>query len=296
MKIPAALEILRPEQWAKNSLLFACGFFALADKNQSAPPLPTFLSSAAAFGVFCLLSGAVYAVNDIHDAAADRVHPVKCRRPVASGRLGKDSAAAVAAVSFAFALAVSTALGHQFALFAVSYVALQAAYTFFFKRVPIADAVCIATGFALRVTSGAAACSVAVYPWIIESTFLLALFLALGKRRAELAELGPQKARKHRQVLARYSIRALDIWCSAVASAAIVGYSAWALSPANSSKFGTHLLPITILPVAFAILRYLSLILSGRGGGRPEKEFFRHPELTAAIVAWFAIIAVIFAL
>jgi len=288
MPIPACIDALRPGQWVKNSLVFAGGFFALADRNQSVSAGHAAARGAAAFAVFCLVSGAVYLMNDVHDAEADALHPEKRRRPVASGRLPKRAALAEAALALALGFAAAPALGAGFAAAAAAYFALQVAYTFALKRVPLADAACIAAGFSLRVAAGAFAAGAAVYPWILACAFLLALFIALGKRRAELAELGPDEAPRHRAVLARYTVRGLDRACTAVAAAAVAAYAVWTVAPSTTAKFGTSGLAATVLPVAFGVVRYLRVVLRGEGGGRPEKTFLRTPALLAAVLVWLA--------
>lgn len=286
MKIPVAIDALRPGQWIKNSLVFASGFFALADRNQSVAAGPAAVRSAAAFALFCLVSGAVYLMNDVHDAEADAMHPEKRRRPVASGRLSRRAASAEAAALLALSLAAATALGAGFAAALAAYFALQAAYTFALKRVPLADTACIAAGFSLRVAAGAFASGAAVYPWILACTFVLALFLALGKRRAELFSLGPEAAARHRAVLARYSLRALDRACTVSAAAAVAAYAVWTMAPSTRAKFGTSLLAATVLPVAFGVSRYLRIVLRGEGGGRPEKTFRESPALVLSVLSW----------
>ena len=296
MSLPACIDALRPGQWMKNALVFAGGFFALADRNQSVAPGHAVARGAAAFAVFCLVSGAVYLMNDVHDAEADALHPEKRRRPVASGRLSKRAALAEAAAVLAAGLAASPALGAEFAAATAAYFALQVAYTFALKRVPLADTACIAAGFSLRVAAGAFAAGAAVYPWILACTFLLALFLALGKRRAELAELGPAEAPRHRAVLARYTVRGLDRACSAAAVAAVAAYAAWTVAPSTMAKFGTPFLAATVVPVAFGVSRYLRIVLRGEGGGRPEKTLLRSPSLVLSLLAWLASCAAVWLL
>lgn len=293
MKLPAAIDALRPGQWVKNSLVFAGPFFAFADRNQDVPAMRAGTAAAAAFALFCTVSGAVYILNDVHDAEADRMHPEKRNRPVASGRLGKRAALAEASALAVFSLAASFAAGPLFAACVAGYFALQLAYTFVLKRVPVADTACIAAGFSIRVAAGAFASGVAVYPWILACTFVLAMFLALGKRRAELFVLGPEGAAKHRAVLAKYSLRGLDAACAAAAAVSVASYAAWTLAPSTTAKFGTRGLAATVPIVAFAVARYLGLVLSGKGGARPEKTFLRSPVLLSCIVLWLAACAAV---
>ena len=294
MKGAVFLETLRPGQWTKNLLVFACGFFALADRNQTVDPVDVAARALAAFSAFCLASGAVYIVNDIHDRALDAMHPVKRTRPVASGRLSPRAAAVECGVVLALAFAVSAPLGGAFTAAVAAYFALQIAYTFRLKRIAFVDAAAIAAGFSLRVVAGALACAVALYPWIVGCSFTLALFLALGKRRAELEELGAEDAGRHRAALGGYTKKSLDVWCCVAALSSLLGYSAWTFAPSTISKFGTRGAAATIPFVAFAAGRYLWLVLTGQGGARPETEFRRHPEILAAIALWIAACVAVF--
>ena len=190
---------LRPSQWTKNLLVFAALIFAqrLFDPRAIA-------QAAAAFVIFCALSGVVYLVNDVMDRETDRRHPIKCRRPIASGALSVSAAIAAAAVLAAAGLAAAFALGWRFGLVAGGYLGLQALYSGPLKHIVILDVLTLAIGFVLRAIAGAVAIDVVVSHWLLVCTILAALFMALAKRRHELVLLGDGAA-DHRPILGEYS-------------------------------------------------------------------------------------------
>ena len=288
MRIPAALELLRPGQWLKNLLVFAGLAFALADRNQSFDMLPAVLDAACAVVAFCLASGAVYAFNDAADAAADRIHPEKRRRPVASGRISPRAARMEALAGFALALALAGGSAGAGLLASVAfYAALQVFYTGGLKKIPWVEIAVLAFGFPLRVKAGAIAAGVPVTPWIGLCTFSAALLVAAGKRRAELLALGAD-APLHRAVLKHYSERALGVAVAVLAGVAFACYAAWTLLPATAAKFGVDSgrLLLTGVPVAMGLLRYLQIVLLRGGGGRPERIFSRDPGMLGSLALW----------
>ena len=294
MRLPAAIDALRPGQWVKNLLVFAGLVFALPDRNQGVDPVAAGLRTLAAAALFAVVSGAVYLLNDVHDAPRDRLHPEKRRRPVASGRISPRAALAECTLLIAAAAALAPRLGRTFALVLGGYLALQLAYTFALKRVPVVDAFCVAGGFALRVWAGVAAAGVALAPDILICTFFGATFLAICKRVSELAELGSLEAAvAHRPVLLHYAppfTRALSILCSA--GATFAAYAAWALSPYTAAKFGTRGMALTLPFVLFGLARYVRLTVRGKCG-RPERVFTRDLPLLADLVLYAAVCAAV---
>lgn len=272
LRLPPWLDALRPSQLAKNALVLAGFLFALPDRNQTGiDPVAAGLRTLAAAALFAVVSGAVYLLNDVHDAPRDRLHPEKRRRPVASGRLSPRAALAECTALVAGCAALAPLLGRTFALVLGGYFAMQLAYTFALKRVPLLDVACIAGGFALRVWAGVAAAGVALARPILVCTFCGATFLALCKRLGEIAELGSYEAAvAHRPVLHFYS--PLVLGASILGSAAITfaGYAAWALSPDTAAKFGTRGMAFTIPFVLYGLAHYCVLAARGRTG-RPEK-------------------------
>ncbi len=276
---------MRPRQWTKNLVVFAALAFAgeLLDWRR-------ILLGTAAFVVFCLLSGSVYVLNDVLDMDADRLHATKKSRPVASGELSRESAVAAGTAIGLFAIACAFAISPLMGTVAVAYVALQAAYMLFLKKQVILDAMAIAAGFVLRAVAGAVAISVPVSSWLMLCTFLLALFLAFGKRRHELMMLGDE-ANEHRVALGHYSAPLIDSMLSTTAAATIVAYAFYTFTPTTGERY--RYLMVTVPFVAYGLFRYLYLVHRHDLGGSPEEILLTDWPLIIDIVAWAAVAAVI---
>lgn len=259
--------LLRVNQWTKNAVVFAAFFFALGDRNQSLTLWLCWKSALAALA-FALVSSSIYILNDLKDAPKDRLHPVKCRRPIAAGEVGTAAALAVSAA----VLGTGSWGAWQIAprLFAVTsaYFVMQLAYTFGLKKVSLLDVMIIAAGFVMRAVAGAEAVRVPISPWLLVCTFFLALFLALCKRRHEKANLAGQGTR---DALDGYDAKLLDLLVAVTAGATIVVYSIYTLWPDTVAKFGTNRLAATIPFVVFGVFRYLDLAYRRDQGDRPER-------------------------
>jgi 4-hydroxybenzoate polyprenyltransferase len=265
------LRALRPAQWTKNALVLAAFVFALGDRQQHLD-LSAFWMAVQAALLFCLASSGVYLLNDVKDRPWDRLHPTKKLRPVASGELGVGPAVILAVVLLAAALGGAWFWLRSPRLAGVigAYVALQVVYNLGLKRVALVDLFVIALGFVLRALAGAVALNVAISPWLLLCTLLLALFLALCKRRHEkvvLADLGDST----RPSLADYDERLLDQLIAMVSSATLVCYALYTLWPDTVTKFNTHRLGLTIPFVIFGLFRYLDLVYRHEKGGQPER-------------------------
>jgi 4-hydroxybenzoate polyprenyltransferase len=271
---------LRPDQWTKNLLVFAGLLF-----GQRLFDVPSVERAAGAFVVFCALSGVVYLINDIADRDADRQHPLKSRRPIASGAIGVGLAASVAAVLGAGALAASFTIGGRFAAVAIGYLALQALYSAVFKHMVILDVLLIAVGFVLRAVAGAVAVDVEISRWLLVCTIFLALFIALAKRRHELVLLA-DGATGHRRILGEYSPYLLDQMISVVTATTLVAYVFYTISPETEQKFGTHWLGLTIPFPLYGIFRYLYLVHRREGGGSPAELLITDRPLLACVALW----------
>lgn len=278
----ALIESLRPAQWVKNGFVFAALIFSrsLTDWHRTA------VVTLAAL-VFCLLSGAAYLLNDVLDAPEDRKHPVKRLRPVASGRLAARTARLFAVVLALVALEGAWLLDRQFFLVAGLYASLNLLYSWFLKRVMLVDVFVIAAGFVLRVLGGGIVIHVELSSWLIACTTLLALFLALTKRRHELVLLG-ENASSHRSILANYSPYFLDQLIAVVTASTVMSYSLYTLSPDVKSKFPGKRLELTIPFVLFGIFRYLYLAHQSREGGSPTRLLFTDPVLLLVVLMWAA--------
>jgi 4-hydroxybenzoate polyprenyltransferase len=287
--LKALLESLRPAQWLKNGFVFAALIFSrsLLDWHRA------FLVTLAAL-VFCGLAGAVYLLNDVLDAAEDRQHPVKCRRPVASGRLSVPVALVASTLLGTIALAGGWALDHQFFLVITIYALLNALYSQFLKHVMLLEVFIIAAGFVLRVLGGGLVIHVEISPWLIVCTTLLALFLALTKRRQELVLLGSNAA-NHRASLANYSPYFLDQLIGIVTASTVMSYSLYTLSPDVMAKFPGKRLELTIPFVLFGIFRYLYLVHQVSEGGNPTRLLLTDKVLLSTVVLWgVAVVLIIY--
>ncbi|MDD2455554.1 MAG: decaprenyl-phosphate phosphoribosyltransferase [Kiritimatiellae bacterium] len=266
------LRALRPAQWLKNAVVPAAYFFARWDPGQQGrvEGLAPILLEALAFVCFCAVSSGVYLMNDLRDIEADRAHPLKRSRPLAAGLIGARQARLAAAALLAAGAGLSLLLPQAFACVLGGYVAMQVVYTFALKRISYVDVFVIATGFVLRAVAGATALAVRISPWLLLCTFLLALFLALCKRRHEKILLDAASGAAHRAALAGYDRYLLDMQIAVVAASTLVCYAIYTLSEETVRRFGTNRLGLTIPFVVFGIFRYMELVYRHDRGGRPE--------------------------
>jgi 4-hydroxybenzoate polyprenyltransferase len=284
--IRSLLVSLRPRQWVKNLFVFAGLVFGQKLLT------PAIWTAGAAFLIFCGLSGAVYLLNDVADREQDRLHPEKRRRPVAAGRLSVRTAVTSAVVLIVVGLAASLWLSGAFALVALAYVALLSAYSAWLKHLVIVDVLVVAIGFVLRAVAGALAVQVAISGWLLICTVLLALFLALGKRRHEVLSLESAAAR-HRAILAEYSAALLDQMIAVVTASTVTAYALYTMSPETVAKFHTALLPTTLPFVLYGIFRYLYLIYQRHQGGNPSDAVLRDRALLVNTLLWMASVLLI---
>jgi len=280
--VRAALVALRPRQWLKNLLLFAGIIFAaqLGDPTR-------WLQAVAAFVAYCAASSAAYLVNDLRDVAADRLHPVKRRRPIARGELRPRTAVGLACGLAVAALIIAASLGLASLACLLGFAALQAAYTLRLKHIVLVDVLVIATLFVVRAAAGAIAVDVLISPWLLVCTGLLALFLALGKRRAELLLVGADRT-PGRPVLEGYSLALVDQLLAAVAGATIVAYALYTVTARDS-----HALVATVPFVVFGLFRYLQLLHRHDAGEEPENVLLGDIPILVTVAVWAVVCAVI---
>ena len=287
--VTAVLVSLRPRQWAKNFFVFGGLVF-----GQRLFDPPAVWSALAAFAVFCGLSGAIYLLNDVADRDKDRLHPDKRARPVASGRLPVRVALVAASVLIVAGLAAAVWLSHPFALAALAYVLLLSAYSAWLKHIVIVDVLTVASGFVLRAIAGAVAVDVEISGWLLICTILIALFLALGKRRHEYLTLDAE-ATRHRPILEEYSAALLDQMIAVVTASTVTAYALYTMSPETVAKFGTRLLPATLPFVLYGIFRYLYLLYRRQLGGNPSELFLNDRALIVNTILWIvAVVAIIY--
>lgn len=278
---------LRPEQWTKNLFVFAGALFGgqLLD-------LQAMVRAVAAFLVFCALSGVVYVFNDLADRDADQRHPLKRLRPIASGRLSPTLAFFAALALVSVALTASLLLSPLFALTAGAYLSLLALYSVWLKHLVIIDALTIAGGFVLRAAAGAVAVSVPISHWLLVCMTLLALFLALSKRRHEITLLA-DGATSHRPILEEYSPYLLDQMIAVVTASTLVAYSVYSTSAETAERLKTTRLGITIPFVLYGIFRYLYLVHQKRAGGSPADLLLTDRPLLVCVGLWALCVALI---
>jgi 4-hydroxybenzoate polyprenyltransferase len=280
---------LRPTQWTKNLIIFAALIFGQRLLDSSAV-----LTSISAFAVFCALSGVVYLVNDVADREADRKHPIKRMRPIASGDVPVPVALATAAVLGLVAIGVAFLVRFEFGLIATAYLLLLGCYSGPLKHVVIIDVLTIAVGFVIRAAAGAVAIQVEIGHWLLIVTLLLALFLALSKRRHELVLLA-EGATSHRRILQEYSPYLLDQMIAVVTASTLVAYAFSTISPEVIVKFGTDKLGLTFPFPLYGIFRYLYLVHQKEGGGSPSDMLMNDRPLLICVGLWaLAVILIIY--
>jgi 4-hydroxybenzoate polyprenyltransferase len=272
---------MRPRQWTKNVIVYAGlvfdGQFFIAE---------SFLRVTAAFILLCLISGAVYIINDLVDVESDRQHPKKRNRPIASGRVPLNLARAAAVILPIVILGVSFVFSPPFAAVLLMYFTLQVAYSFALKRIVILDVLTVMMGFVLRVVAGVVVIEVAQFsPWLYASTALLALFLVVGKRRQELLQLAEQ-AGSLRVSLRHYNLPLLDDMLRLVMTGTLITYLLYTIEAPSPLLAGTNLALLTVPFVLYGVLRYLYLIHSKGEGSAPDEVLLKDRPLQAAIVLW----------
>ncbi len=290
LKVPY-IAALRPRQWTKNLVVFAAPLFGFSINLQS------LLGSLLAFLLFCCASSSFYLINDIADVESDRQHPVKCKRPIAAGLVSIPVASGMALVLLGGSVAVawlrSPALGGTI----IAYAVLQVAYNLRLKRMVILDIGAIATGFVLRAYAGAAATDIVLSPWFVLCTAMLALFLAIEKRKAEL-RLAQSKGAKPRAVLKRYSLPLLSRMENVVTTGTVVCYALWSSGPVVRGASTSWML-LTLPYVLYGIFRYQLLsdpqqiasytdseVEQGGRSERPEEILLKDLPILFTVIGW----------
>jgi 4-hydroxybenzoate polyprenyltransferase len=281
---------LRPAQWTKNLIVFTALLFGQIGGRPAFLDPHAIARAIVACVIFCALSGVVYLVNDVADREADRLHPTKRYRPIAAGAVSPSLAIATAIVLTAAALGAAWELRPTFAGVALAYVALQTLYSGPLKHIVIIDVLTIAIGFVLRAVAGAAAIPVEINHWLLILTILLALFLALSKRRHELVLLA-DGATSHRPILEEYSPYLLDQMIAVVTASTLVSYVISTVSPETVQKYHTDYLGLTVVFPLYGIFRYLYLVHQKAGGGSPADMLLNDRPLLACVALWAAAVA-----
>lgn len=280
MILTEILKSIRPQHWIKNFFIFAAIIF-----SQNILNLPLILKVFVAFVAFCFLSGSLYILNDLRDLEEDKLHPIKSKRPLASGRLKKSTAVLSFIIFCSLALILAVTVNINFFLISLVYFFLQVAYSFRLKHVVILDVFIIAAGFLIRVIAGGLAIEVYISPWLLICTTLLALFLAFSKRRHELILL-EKSATNHRPILKEYSPYLLDQMIAVVTASTVIAYCLYTISEETVTKFGTTRLVFTVPFVLYGIFRYLYLVHQRYKGGSPEALIIKDRPLLFDIFLW----------
>jgi 4-hydroxybenzoate polyprenyltransferase len=285
------LQSLRPHEWIKNLFVFA----PLVFSKHVTDLTDTFLTLLG-FGIFCMVSGTVYVLNDLMDLEADRAHPLKGGRPLASGRLSPFVAGTGGIALGTVGVWAAFTLGLSFGAVTLGYLALNVMYSWRLKSVVILDVMLIALGFVLRVYAGGVLIGVPISSWLLLCTFSLAMFIALNKRRHELLLL-KEIAQNHRPVLDHYSLPLLSQAVTIMAAIALVSYSLYTTAPETVMRFGTNNLIFTLPFAVFGVLRYLYLVEKRDGGGNPSDILVRDLPTVIALLGWIlACLAIIYGL
>ncbi|GAB6056035.1 decaprenyl-phosphate phosphoribosyltransferase [Methanobacterium movens] len=271
---------MRPKQWYKNLILFVGLIF-----SNNLLEISSLIDSTSAFIIFCALSGSIYIINDIIDKEKDLLHPLKSQRPIASGILSEKSAIISSLLILILSLVVAYSINLYFLWISILFFVIILAYSIYLKNLVIVDIIVISSGFVIRAIAGCLAISVFVSPWLIICTFLLALLLALGKRRHEIIILG-EEGINHRAILANYSEQMLDQMINITTSSLIISYSLYTF-------FHSTIYLMLTIPFAFyGIFRYILLVNKKNMGGEPEL-LFKDKGMVMSMVLWVLIILII---
>jgi len=279
---------MRPTQWVKNVVVLVPAFFAAWDRTQQidgtsfGARMGTTLLAALAF---CLASSGIYVLNDLCDLAQDRLHPRKRLRPLAAGRLAIAPARWLTLLLLLGGLGLGWLAQPRFAAVLAVYLVLQFMYSFGLKKIGLLDVFMIAFGFVLRAIGGAAAAQVIISSWLLICTFLLALFLALCKRRHEKTSFAAA-GNDQRVALAHYSLPTLDHYISISATATVICYTIYTLAPETVAKFGTRALGFTVPFVIFGVFRYIDLVYRQAEGERPEKVLLTDRTMIVTVLLY----------
>lgn len=289
MTARSIISLLRPQQWVKNLFVILPVFFGgrFLDATYWLRAMPVFIA-------FCLMASAIYSLNDVRDIDDDRRHPVKCRRPVASGAISVTQAyiLMILLATGSFAIAWIFASTDAVAWILLAYLALNVAYSAGLKHIAIADVFIIATGFVLRVAAGGVACGIWLSPWIICMTFLLTLFLAFAKRRDDVV-LHDSCGIIARKSIAGYNTAFMNQTLGILATITMVCYIMYSLSPEVMQRLGSEYVYITSVFVLAGLLRYLQIALVEKRSGSPTAILLRDRFIQGCIVIWLATFALI---
>ena len=279
--LPPIIKLLRPKQWSKNVFVFLPLFF---DKKFTDVHLLAL--TCLCFIIFSLAASAVYCLNDILDRKADALHPEKCKRPIASGAVSVGAGWAAMAICVALALGLTVWFLPDLTWLLLGYMALNVAYSLWLKHVSLVDMLLVASFYVMRVLAGAISCSIVPSQWIVVMTFLLALFLVLGKRRDDVM-LQAETGVTVRRGIANYNLQFINMTLTLVATVTIVSYMMYTMSKDVAMRFESSYVYCTAVFVLAGILRYLQITIVENRSGSPTKVLFRDRFIQLCLLGWF---------
>lgn len=282
MSFVAYLKLLRPKDWAKNLFLFIPLFFAGELRNWSDYPKLFF-----GFIAFCCIASSIYIINDYRDIEDDKKHPEKSKRPLASGAVSKTASMLICIALILLGFGIAYMIKEKFLFVLAIYFLLNLAYSFGLKNIPILDIIILAIGFVLRVKSGAVIAHIGVTEWLNIMVFLLALFMAIGKRRDDVL-LKLSSGTDMRKAVKGYNLDFLNVVLSLVCAVIVVAYFMYTMSPEVLKRLGTYRLYYTCLFVLAGILRYLQIIFVQAASGSPTKILYKDRFIQISLLLWIA--------
>ncbi len=280
MKLSSIIKLMRPHQYIKNLFIFLPLFFALKITDSG-----LLFNTFIAFIAFSLTASAIYTLNDYHDIEEDKQHPKKKNRPLASGAISKSQAIIIMAVLFVSGFTLMASLSLKAVGILVTYVLMNIAYSFYLKHVAILDVVIIAIGFVLRLFIGSAVTDIPLSMWIVLMTFLLALFMALAKRRDDML-IYLDTGKKMRKVIDGYNLQFLDTAMSIMASVVIVAYVIYTSSAEVIARVHSEYLYLTGIFVILGVMRYLQVALVLKDSGSPTKIVLKDRFMQLTLIGW----------
>ena len=280
LKISSIIKLMRPHQYIKNLFIFAPLFFMMQIGD-----IPLLTQATLAFIAFSLTSSAVYILNDYHDIEEDREHPEKRYRPLASGAISKPQAIIIMLVLFIIGFTLMTSLSVNAAGILAVYVTMNIAYSAYLKHVAIMDVVIISIGFVLRLFVGSAVTDIGLSMWIVIMTFLLALFMALAKRRDDVL-IYNDTGKKMRKVIDGYNLQFLDTAMTIMASVVIVAYIIYTTSPEVTTRVNSEYLYLTAFFVIIGVMRYLKMVFVFKKSGSPTKIILNDLFMQLILLGW----------
>ncbi|PZR27841.1 MAG: decaprenyl-phosphate phosphoribosyltransferase [Citrobacter freundii] len=276
----AYFKLLRPKDWAKNLFLFIPLFFAGQLEN-----LHKVVDLSLAFLCFSAIASSIYILNDYRDVEDDRRHPVKCKRPIASGEVSKPAALIIALALIIAGFAGSLMIREKFTFVLAIYFVINLGYSFGLKNVSILDIILLAAGFVLRLKAGSVVSQIALSEWIVIMVFLLALFMAIGKRRDDVL-LKLESGVDMRKSVKGYNLDFLNTVLALICAVIIVAYFMYTMSERTIARLGTYRLYYTCLFVIAGLMRYLQIIFVSSDSGSPTKILYKDRFIQVTLLLW----------